>query len=251
MEIIDKAYINYYFKIKIVLRYCIGDIHGCIKSLEEIIDQIFKKDSSPEFYFVGDLIDRGPGSKEVLDLLFDLNTKGIKALSVRGNHEQMLLESYQNNLRIKDTIWKDNGAKQTILSFNKNPNLKLKVNKLIPLRYYTYINALPYYIELDNFYIVHAGINFEAPDPFSDFNQMVWTREEKYNIQKAKNKKIIHGHSPLYYNQLKNQTLDNHLNIINIDTGCVFTHIPNLGYLTALNMDNMEFISIKNKDIKH
>jgi len=57
------------------MRYCIGDVHGCFKTLESLVQQILVKDKNPEFYFVGDLIDSGPDSKSVIDYLIELKQK--------------------------------------------------------------------------------------------------------------------------------------------------------------------------------
>jgi len=227
------------------MRYCIGDIHGCIKTLKYLINKIYEKDSHPEFYFVGDLIDRGPNSKAVLDFIIDLYSKGIIAKSVRGNHEEMFLNAYKNNCKISDTNWQYNGAEQTIKSFVSEPNLALKVKDLVPQRYFDFINTLPYFINLNDYYIVHAGINFNSKNPFQDFEHMLWTREEQYDEKSYSNMKIIHGHSPIPKEQIK-QTIKT--KNMNIDSGCVYTHIPNLGYLTAINLNTFELIIVKNID---
>ena len=230
------------------MRYCIGDIHGCIKTLDKLVTEIYKQDQNPEFYFVGDLIDRGPDSKAVIDFIIDLKANNNTQI-VLGNHEVMLLNSYKNNLKISDSIWQQNGAAKTLLSFNPNANLTLPANNFIPKKYYSFIETLPFYIELKDYFIVHAGFNFNINEPFTDFESMVWIREEQYNSEFTKGKKIIHGHTTISVEQISKRLKSQDLNNINIDSGCVYLQYNNLGNLSALNMDELKLISVKNIDM--
>jgi serine/threonine protein phosphatase 1 len=230
------------------MRYCIGDIHGCIKTLKELINQICLVNKHPELYFVGDLIDRGPNSKAVIDYILDLKNNGLKINSVRGNHEQMLIHVYAHNLRITDSNWYFNGAENTIRSFNAIADLNKTVKDLIPEKYFHFLDSLPYFIELDDYLIVHAGFNFNSKNPFTDFETMLWTREEHNKFEFTKGKKIIHGHTPVPIELIKSRIENKNIDVINIDSGCVFTNLEKLGTLTALNMDKLELINIKNID---
>ncbi|MBU8893886.1 MAG: metallophosphoesterase, partial [Bacteroidales bacterium] len=230
------------------MRYCIGDVHGCVKTLKELIRQICLINKHPELYFVGDLIDRGPDSKAVIDYIIDLPNNGIQTKSVRGNHEEMLIHAYAHNQKITDSKWHLNGAENTIRSFNAIADLNKTIKDLIPEKYFRFLNSLPYFIELNDYYIVHAGFNFILNNPFSDFETMLWTRKEQYNPEVTRGKKIIHGHSPIALENLKRKLTTNTTDVINIDTGCVYTHYKGLGYLTAINPDTLKIISIKNID---
>ncbi len=231
------------------MKYFIGDVHGCIKTLKELVRQISIIDKNPKLYFVGDLIDRGPDSKAVIDYIIDLNISGVESMSVRGNHEEMLINAYLHNQKITDTDWYANGAERTIKSFNVNADIKKPVNELIPKEYFQYCSALPYFIELPNSIIVHAGLNFRISNPLTDFKIMIWTREEQYNKVLAKGKRIIHGHSPIPLEKLKCKLESGLPDIINVDTGCVYIQHKGLGYLTAFNADTLELISVKNMDL--
>lgn len=230
------------------MRYCIGDIHACYKTLVKLVDIIMKKDQDAKLYFVGDYIDRGPGSKQVLDYLMILEEKKILLGSVRGNHEQMLLECYDNQQSILGTVWQANKGMTTLKSFSDSADVADKVNSIVPDKYYHWISSLPYYIELDDYLIVHGGFNFYSSEPFNDFYSMIWTREECYDEKKVKGKKIVHGHSTVQLDMLKNKLL-NKEKIINIDTGCVYVQHTGFGYLTALCLDNLELTYVKNIDI--
>ena len=231
------------------MRYCIGDIHGCAKTLKELTEKIYEKDPAAEFYFVGDLIDRGPDSKGVIDYVMQLNAQEEKMKCVLGNHEVMMLEAYKKNLTLAQSSWQYNGGETTIRSLNPKTNLNSKIKDLMPQKYFAFINNLPFYIELEDYYIVHAGFNFNTESPFKDVESMVWTRKELNNPEITKGKKIIHGHTPVLFDELKSKLKNPASNNINIDTGCVYNNRKNLGILTALNLDNMELITAENLDM--
>ena len=230
------------------MRYCIGDIHGCIKTLKELIRQICLIHKHPELYFVGDLIDRGPDSKAVIDYILELKNKRLKINCVRGNHEEMLIHAYTYNQKITDSNWNFNGAENTIRSFNTTADLNKNVKNLIPKKYFQFLDSLPYFIELDDYIVVHAGFNFNIKNPFTDFENMLWTREEHNKFEFTKGKKIIHGHTPVPIEQINSRIKNKNTSVINIDSGCVFTNLEKSGTLTALNMDNLELINVKNID---
>ncbi|HSH50329.1 MAG TPA: metallophosphoesterase family protein, partial [Bacteroidales bacterium] len=207
------------------MRYTIGDIHGCINTLEELVNNIVQKDNNPSFYSVGDLIDRGPDSKAVLDFFINLKNN-YPVQIVRGNHEEMML----NTLFQGSENWFFNGAEKTLQSFkNQSNNSETDLNKIIPKRYIYFIQSLPHFIELDDYLIVHAGFNFAANNPFKDTEAMLWTRIEENDYQYTQGKKIIHGHTPVPFQQIKINIQNTTSNIYNIDSGCIYIKFKDLG----------------------
>lgn len=231
------------------MRYCIGDIHGCAKTLDVLVEGIIQKDPEASFYFVGDLMDRGPDSKGVIDYLIRLDENGFKSQCIIGNHEQMFLEAYEQDLPVHSSNWAYNGAEKTISSFGESYSLNQSAKKQIPKKYYQYIKSLPYFIELKDFFIVHAGFNFHASKPFEDIDYMLWTRKEENEEKFTGGKKIIHGHTPVPKEEIQTNITNHSCQVINVDSGCVYIQRPGLGYLTALNLDTMEIISTKNIDM--
>jgi serine/threonine protein phosphatase 1 len=231
------------------MRYFIGDVHGCIKTLKELVRRIYVNDKNPELYFVGDLIDRGPDSKAVIDYIIELDSIGIRTFSIRGNHEEMLVNAYIHKQKITDTDWFANGAEKTMKSFQANANINKSVNEIVPEEYFQFCNDLPYFIELSNYILVHAGLNFKISNPLTDFKTMIWTREENYNKELVNGKRLIHGHSPIALEKLKSNLDSGIPDIINVDTGCVYIQHKGLGNLTAFNSETLELISVKNIDI--
>ncbi|MEE4197084.1 MAG: metallophosphoesterase family protein [Bacteroidales bacterium] len=227
------------------MRYAIGDIHGCVKTLEKLVHKILREDKNPQFFSVGDLIDRGPDARAVIDLLWDLNNE-YPVQIVRGNHEEMML----NTLFQGKENWFFNGAEKTLQSFAQSLNhQETDPRKVIPQKYIEFFQSLPYFIELDDYLIVHAGFNFTANNPFEDTESMVWIRTEENDPEFTKNKKIIHGHTPVPFQQIKMNIQNSTSRIYNIDSGCVYLKFNDLGILTALNMDTLELIAAKNVDL--
>ena len=92
--------------------FAIGDIHGCLNQLTSIHDQIFNyknyKKEEDLLIYIGDYIDRGPKSKQVIDQILQLKNKEIKAVFLMGNHEEMMIDflfNKINNLKF-DHGWK-------------------------------------------------------------------------------------------------------------------------------------------------
>ena len=120
------------------------DIHGCYFSFKKLIEEQVRLDSEDTLFFLGDAINKGPFSKEVLDYLIAIRERGIKLHLLRGNHEQELLKA-QNGQTSLDVFVSKGG--QTLL---KNFNIQHPAE--IPERYLEFIRSFGYFIELPDFY---------------------------------------------------------------------------------------------------
>lgn len=231
-----------------IRRFAIGDIHGCFLTLKKLLENKLAIQKEDELYFVGDYIDRGPSSKDVLDYLINLKVKGYHIYPVRGNHENFLLEAYNNPFSLH--AWLRNGAEQSLRSFKIPESILLKHEgvKMIPEKYIEFLKGLPYYYELDDVIIVHAGLNFEIEDPLGDIESMLWIRGFQYDGKKIGNKKLIHGHTPTPLENLRNNLLIHNPKVINIDTGCVYNSGEDFGFLSAIDIDNLLVFYQKNTD---
>ncbi|OFX27609.1 MAG: hypothetical protein A2041_03045 [Bacteroidetes bacterium GWA2_31_9b] len=229
------------------MRFAIGDIHGCLKTTNLLIDKL--RQISPELtlYFLGDYIDRGPDSRAVLDRLIELKSNSPSIYILRGNHEQMMLDTYKHIDNNNYILWQKNGSKQTLSNFSV-PKGIIDISNYIPEKYIHFIESMPYFIETDQFFLSHAGINFNSVNPFTDTMSMIWMREENYNTELAKGKYIIHGHTQLPVEQII-KNIKNQNKTICIDSGCIYKYINGFGKLSALNLDTFELISIDNIDI--
>jgi serine/threonine protein phosphatase 1 len=229
-------------------RFAIGDIHGCLKTFIRLVEDGIRLTRDDVLYPVGDFIDRGPDSKGVLDYVDRLVKKGFQIRSVRGNHEEMLLESLIDPDYL--TNWIYNGADSTLESFGLDPDMPITSDSVhqIPNKYIRQIAKLPYYIELDDYLIVHASFNFYMDDPYADNHAMIWSRDTMYDPVKAGFRRIIHGHTPIPVDEIRALVKDPGNGLVNIDGGCVYTMYPNLGNLVALDLDTKEIFVQKNID---
>jgi len=218
--------------------YVIGDIHGCAATLRRLVDTTLRPAPEDSIYLLGDLIDRGPDSKGVLDFLFELRERGLAVRSVRGNHEDMCLQAGDDHYYRE--LWSANGGLDTLASFQADGPGD------IPALYRDFLDSLPYYILLDDFVIVHAGLNFVVENPFDDTNAMLWTRSPYVDRSRIGGRRLICGHTPVMRTGLE-ASLES--SKIMLDNGCVYAVRPGMGCLAALELGSMTASYQENIDL--
>ena len=209
-------------------RFVIPDIHGCCSTFRTLVTEVIRLERTDELYLLGDMIDRGPDSKGVLDLVLELQDRGFDIKGVKGNHEEMCLRADENLAFME--LWIANGGLATMRSF------KVESAGEIPWCYRNLLHSLPDYILLDDFVIVHAALNFVRNDPFSDTEAMLWMRDCSVVPSRIGGRRLVSGHTPVTREQLTASLTSNR---ILIDNGCVFAGETGLGSLTALELDSM------------
>jgi serine/threonine protein phosphatase 1 len=222
-------------------QFAITDIHGCLRSFEALLDKI-GLDLEDELYLLGDYVDRGPDSKGVIDHIFALREQSYTVYCLIGNHEAMMLASTQDN-NWSDT-WLDNGGWTTLQSFG------VTAAEQISDEYFNFFLNLPYYFEVGNYLLVHAGLNFLDPEPLQDQDSMLWIRDwyEQIDRDWLGGRVIVHGHTPVP-REIPRQQLEqlNEEPVLDIDCGCVFTQSSrDVGYLCAFDMTNRKLYFQKN-----
>lgn len=222
-------------------RFAISDIHGCLKTFKALLKQIsFSK--SDELYLLGDYIDRGPDSKGVIDYIWQLQSKGFQVHCLKGNHEQMMLDSFSNLKSQRN--WLMHGGWTTIESF--------KVQNLheISRKYIHWLKELAHFKEIKGYILVHAGLNMDFKNPLEDQVSMLWIRNWYQNINKdwLRNRVIVHGHTPVpqavIENSLKNLATTP---AIDIDGGCVFVD-DKYQKLCAFDLDDQKLYFQKRRE---
>lgn len=217
--------------------FVIGDIHGCAATLRRLVDGALHAAAEDRIYLLGDLIDRGPDSRGVLDYLFELRGRGVSVCSVRGNHEEMFLQAVDHHTGLG--LWIVNGGQATLESFQADGPGD------VPRRYRDLLASFPHYILLDDFVIVHAGLNFESSDPFSDTGAMLWTRSPFVDRGRIGGRRLVCGHTPVSRARLE-ASLES--GKIMLDNGCVFGGLPGTGCLAALELEGMAVTYQENID---
>ncbi len=215
--------------------FAIGDIHGCFDSLKELVENKIQLQKNDKLILLGDYIDRGDKSKEVVDYIIELQKKGFDVIPLMGNHEDMLLGAYENE---KNTsIWIQNGANETLKSF------EISSLKDIESKYIKFFKDLIYYYSFEETLFVHAGFNDNVLNPFTEYYSMLWKCKESYTNPILANKTIIHGHNSISFSKCEEGVLSK-LNVINIDTGCVYKDVEDFGRLTAYECNSQRILFV-------
>lgn len=216
--------------------YIIGDVHGCCKTLRYLISEKINLKKSDRLYLVGDLIDRGPDSKGVIDYIIELENEGYQIFTVRGNHEQMLLDSLEDDY--EKEVWLENGGMETLSSYGVQ-----MVSEIDPSHLRFILNT-EYYYTGKNFIITHAGLNFKIEEPMTDLTAMLWIRKFNPDIKYLGKRILVHGHTPIPLKDVLSQEIKG---AVNIDAGCVFPH-KGFGHLVAFHLNKGVFIVAENID---
>ncbi|MDX1666539.1 MAG: metallophosphoesterase family protein [Saprospiraceae bacterium] len=224
-------------------RYAISDIHGCAKTFEYLLDALSVQ-KGDELFLLGDYIDRGPDSKGVIDLIFQLKKEGLNVHCLMGNHEKLLLDGLQDKTNLP--IWFLNGGEATLQSFGIS-----RVEQMEE-RYFEFFGSLDHYVETEGYILAHAGLNFKVEDPLSDETALLWIRGWYDQIDKdwLDGRLVVHGHTPTTREQLERQfEKSREIGAINIDAGCVYKGIrEGTGFLCALDLDDRKLIFVENAE---
>jgi serine/threonine protein phosphatase 1 len=234
--------------------WVIPDVHGCLVTLRTLVEDLIGLKHGDALIFLGDVIDRGPASKGVIDYIMKLGKSGIKTSVIKGNHEEYMAKVYRDEqsksgfrkmLGMKSSSlkeWMMYGGAETLQSFNAY------TVSAIPEMYIEWVESLEYYIKWKNFLIVHAGFNFEIDDIFSDTQSMMWIREYKIDPVKLGHRKIIHGHVPVTLDFIHQSIVSNSFDFIDLDNGVYLTDKPGFGNLLAMELNTMELLVQPNLD---
>ncbi len=222
------------------LIYAIGDIHGCLGPLRELMGLLPLKDED-ELVFLGDYVDRGPNSKGVVDYLLDHRKPGWKFL--KGNHEQLMLDWLSAPESLSDSTWLLNGGLQTIQSYVPKKDLdeirgegaRQLLRSAIPPRHMEFFNSLALCHETPDAFFCHAGVDLSKPLKAQTSEDLLWIRRRFIQDPRSTPKLIVHGHTPA-------ETPDVSGDRVNLDTGCVYG-----GALTALALPGKKLYQAKPK----
>jgi serine/threonine protein phosphatase 1 len=211
--------------------YAIGDIHGCAKTLQVLLDTL-DPTAEDHLIFIGDYIDRGPDSKGVIDLLLELR-KRVPCTFLRGNHEAFMLDFLD---RSEYLLWEMNGGMTTLDSYRNGEKYK------IPDTHKDFVRETLLYHEEPEFFYVHAGLkaHLSIRDNLATVGQKVflWERDHLDATDYAWEKPVVCGHTPQRKVILRDK-------LICIDTGCVFHRYPGFGTLAAIKLPDREVVEVR------
>ena len=181
-----------------------GDLQGEFDSVMRIVDRAPK---NVEYISVGDMIDRGPNSKGVMDFFMN------EGRAVKGNHEHLMVNEYLQGVFYDSGLWFTNGGYATVNSFmgveHTAYDQHLKWRLHVPEKYIKWVGSLPHYILEDGLFISHAALNpvlgidkatelgpgfrwqQQGLSKIDSSNSLLWNRG---NPRKNKDFFQVHGH---------------------------------------------------------
>ena len=210
------------------ITYAIGDVHGEAERLKQLHHLIFERHefsfagASIRIVHLGDYVDRGPDSCGVIECIFHLMERGdCEVISLRGNHEQMLLDALSDTTSSSGALWLQNGGQETLESYVHRGHASVLDAHI------DWIANLPtLYADFDmKVAYVHAGIDVNS---FPNCPEAVrlWTRApafydtDSWSNPNLEGWRIVHGHTPT--DDFFPGVYGDKAQRINLDTGAVF-----------------------------
>lgn len=215
-------------------RLVLTDIHGSFQTFVKLLRKL-KLTKDDQLFILGDMINRAPYSILVIEKIAELLVDGYSVFPLRGNHEQLFLQFAETD-----------HAKLQALAERQYSSHLLKQD-VLPKPIYKFFHALPFFYELEDYYLVHAGFNTDDKDPLSAWKDMLWIRSMRYDKKKLNGKKVVHGHVPTTLSVIKGD-LANKKSEIKLDNGCIRAGVFDFGKLVCLDLDSGELTTKKNVD---
>lgn len=219
--------------------YVIGDVHGCITELREaearIAEDIQAAQKIGLVILLGDYVDRGPSSRQVIDHLISPSSLGLRRLPLCGNHDDVFSKVLENPELHSE--WLRIGGEPTLLSYGIDMQYIMSqpkgrrtqfadlLTESVPPTHRHFLKTLPVSLQVGDLLFVHAGIRPGVPVEEQDEEDMMWIREPFISEGPQLPLLVIHGHTPA-------PDADLGPNRIGVDTGAYYS-----GRLTVLKVD--------------
>jgi serine/threonine protein phosphatase 1 len=224
--------------------YAVGDVHGRADLLTELFKRIDRDLKARPFaksmeIFLGDYIDRGPHSRQVIELLIT-RQRERETVFLKGNHEACALQFLRDPAMLCQ--WKDLGGANTLLSYGVTPTRRdappsqheigAAFHQAMPDSHRNFIQSLKLSFTCGDFFFAHAGARPGIPLQKQSEQDLLWIRDDFLLHEEYFGKVVVHGHTPAHEPDIRP-------NRINIDTGAYAT-----GRLTCMVLegDQMRFI---------
>ena len=220
--------------------YAIGDIHGRLDLLNELLARItsdiaLRPTARPLYVFLGDYIDRGPSSRETIDRLIE-HGKAHESVFLKGNHELIAIKCLSDRGLFDQ--WLRLGGLETLVSYGvpaetlangkQIAELQSAFHSALPQAHFRFFRDLKNSFECGDFFFAHAGVKPNVELSRQKENDLLWIRGEFLTSKDDFGKIIVHGHTPT-------REIEVRPNRINIDTGAFAT-----GRLSCLVLEGEE-----------
>lgn len=221
--------------------YAVGDLHGRLDLLDALLAEIRRDDAEREpaetvLIFLGDLVDRGPDSRGVVERLLELSREPAATRFLRGNHEEVFLRAVGGDPKATRFLVRM-GGRETILSYGLDEEeyrrldfdeLTARFATLVPREHVEFLAEFEQWVELGDYLFVHAGIRPGVPLAEQRAPDLCWIRDEFLDCPDSFGRMVVHGHSIT-------RSIDVRPNRIGIDTGAFAT-----GRLSAVGLEGAE-----------
>jgi serine/threonine protein phosphatase 1 len=221
--------------------YAIGDIHGRDDLLGELLARVEEdaRQAGPArnfLIYLGDYVDRGLQSRQVLERLTGGAPRGFEAVHLKGNHEAAMLDFLRDAQTGRS--WKYYGGLETLHSYGVQ-DLALSDNaegfeeargafeRALPETHRRFLEALPLSVEFGDYYFAHAGVRPGVALARQVEEDLLWIRDDFLESRASFGKIVVHGHTPREEAVFRP-------NRIGIDTGAYMT-----GVLTCLVLEGV------------
>jgi len=216
--------------------YAIGDVHGCVHELEDLLDAIDKDQGQAtletHLVFLGDLVDRGPSSADVIGLLRTGPLPADVAHFIMGNHEEVMIDCYEGGADAS-AAWLKYGGVETLESYGLkrkailDPSFDVpkSMRIAVPSSHIEFLKSFHDFVRLGDYLFVHAGIRPGVPVDDQWSRDFRWIRQGFLDSSTDHGCMIVHGHTIVAKTEF-------HKNRIAADTGCYLT-----GRLSAVALE--------------
>jgi serine/threonine protein phosphatase 1 len=224
--------------------YAVGDIHGRADLLAKIHKRIGADAAKRApgkrkiVVYLGDYIDRGAGSRQVIELLLHSPLEGFEAVHLKGNHEDYMVDFLEG--RGDGMGWLFNGGEATIASYGVAPagsnylqaggldDLRDALRAAVPEDHRAFLADLKLHHREGGYLFVHAGIRPGIPMTYQSDDDLMWIRGEFLDFRADHDCRVVHGHTVTWSPEVRP-------NRIGIDTGAYVS-----GALTCLVIEGAE-----------
>ncbi|WP_422124565.1 metallophosphoesterase family protein [Planococcus sp. X10-3] len=199
----------------------ISDIHGELKLFDELLQQAQYNPDQDQLILLGDYVDRGLESKDVLDRVIELKDRGAIVLS--GNHDAMMVAAVADERDARER-WERNGALPTLQSYDSSiTDMEFPTTETFR-EHVAFLRDLDFYHETADYIFVHAGVRPGMPVEKTDPHTLVWIRDEFYEAYDGE-KTVVFGHTPTFL--LRGSSSNNDIyfganRVIGIDGGAAY-----------------------------
>lgn len=219
--------------------YAIGDIHGCFSETKALLERIKAhndyRDQVPTYViFLGDLVDRGPNSKSVVEFLMSFPYSFAEPIFIKGNHEEMMVRGLMGEPNLLPD-WLEYGGyacaesyglPQSQLRGQEPEALEYLLRSVIPKKHVDFLDGFLDYVQFGDFLFTHAGIRPGISLENQNSRELRWIRDPFLRHKGDLGVIVVHGHTISEEIEVKN-------NRIGLDTGAYKT-----GLLSAVCIED-------------